>query len=368
MIPESLKALLALNRLNGFGIQTLKTCWDRAGSAESVLRACLAGKLPFKSSKADVWRAEAERILAEGEPEKEFRACAESGVQILGFKEPGYPAALYDIYDPPLILYVRGDLAAGDRCCLAIVGTRGPSAYGIETARRFASFFAQAGITVVSGFAKGIDSEAHRGALLAKGRTVAVLGCGVDQIYPAENKALYEDFLNQGAFVSEYPLGTLPQAVHFPRRNRIISGLCLGVLIVEAHERSGSLITAQFALEQGREVFAVPGRIDSLRSRGTNRLIREGAALVESPEDVISELAPALKASLRGAAVLETAPETPEADPILKACRQTPLTFDELVQKTALPAAELPGRLTGLELEKKLTRMADGRFLAAQKS
>lgn len=365
MITESLKSLLVLNRLNGFGIQTLKTCWERVGSPPAVLRACLEGKLPFRSANADIWRAEADRILAAGEPEKEYRECREAGVRILGFREAGYPDALNDIYDPPMILYARGNFSGEDRCCLSVVGTRNPSAYGIETAQRFASYFAQSGITVVSGFAKGIDSEAHRGALQGKGKTLAVLGCGVDQIYPAENKQLYGRVLEQGAFLSEYPLGTPPHSVNFPRRNRIISGLSLGVLVVEAHEKSGSLITARFALEQGKEVFAVPGRIDSIRSRGTNRLIREGALLVEIPEDILAEIAPMLKAYL--ASARNEPVSGPDSDPIVNACSQNPLTFDELIQKTAVPAGELPRRLTCLELEKKLIRLPDGRFISTQK-
>ncbi len=218
------------------------------------------------------------------------KLCVQKLIRILCLEDSEYPSLLKCIYDPPLVLFVKGTLIPEDDAALAVVGARHASPYGIRVAHRLSYELAEAGVTVVSGMARGIDAEAHRGALDARGRTIAVLGSGVDVIYPRENERLYGKIAQMGAVISEFFPGTEPLPHHFPRRNRIISGLSLGTLVVEARAKSGSLITVSAALEQGREVFAVPGPIDLASSGGTNQLIREGATMVVSTADILSAL------------------------------------------------------------------------------
>jgi len=239
--------------------------------------------------------AEARRILD---------VCAEHGYRILTLADAEYPARLKNIDDPPVVLYVRGALPVVDEeACVAIVGTRSCTPYGLKTAERIAYEAARDGLLVVTGLARGIDTAAALGALRAGGRVVGVLGSGVDVVYPKENGELFEDVAAVGALVSEYPPGTPALSGNFPRRNRIISGLSCGVVVVEAPPRSGALITAALALEQGRDVFAVPGNADSVASRGTNRLIREGAILVTSGDDIAEEYAALFPEKIRMKAV-----------------------------------------------------------------
>lgn len=213
-----------------------------------------------------------------------------NGIRVYTVFENEYPKNLKYIFDPPPVLYVKGELLEEDALAVGIVGSRKASDYGLKTAHRIAERLAEAGIVIVSGMALGIDSAAHKGALAAKGRTIAVFGCGLKYIYPATNLRLSRDIQNNGALISEYPFDTEAYPSQFPARNRIISGLSLGVIVVEAGEKSGSLITADFALEQGREVFAVPGNITSPNSKGTNELIKYGAKLVSRIEDITEEL------------------------------------------------------------------------------
>ncbi|MDP4092159.1 MAG: DNA-processing protein DprA [Bacillota bacterium] len=210
-------------------------------------------------------------------------------IKILPLKNSNYPACLKEIYDPPIVLYVMGELL-DDELCLAVVGSRNATEYGRNMAEKISYELAINGFTITSGMARGIDSSAHIGALRANGRTIAVLGCGLDMVYPHENKELMEIISKNGAVISEYVTGTNPLPANFPARNRIISGLSIGVTVIEANERSGSLITANIALEQGRDVFAVPGNADSNNSLGTNRLIKEGARLVTGVDDILEEL------------------------------------------------------------------------------
>ena len=213
-----------------------------------------------------------------------------AGVQVLTWPSPDYPERLKNIYHPPPTLYLKGSLIPADEWAVAVVGTRRATVYGKEAARHIAGELARAGVTVVSGLARGIDAVAHQAALDAGGRTVAVLGCGVDVAYPTQNRRLMQRILEQGAVLSEYTLGTPPEARNFPPRNRIISGLSLGVLVTEAGTRSGALITVDFAAEQGRDVFAVPGSVLNKGSKGTNALIQDGAKVVLGPEDILVEL------------------------------------------------------------------------------
>ncbi len=230
-------------------------------------------------------------VLERFNPEKEIFTCGAKKIELISISDPAYPETLKSITDPPFILYARGRVELMQDLALAVVGSRQASFYGIEQARRFSRVLADSGLTIVSGLALGIDQTAHEAALDADGHTIAVLGCGADVVYPAENQKLFSRIADRGLILSEYPLGAEPRAYHFPRRNRILSGLSLGVLVVEAHERSGSLITAYQALEQGREVFAIPGPVHHITSRGTHRIIREGATLVEAPEEIILSIA-----------------------------------------------------------------------------
>ncbi len=286
------------------------------------------------------------------------------GIDAVPFGDPRYPALLAPIPDPPLVLWMRGDPSAFDQPSVAIVGSRAATSYGLEAASRLAGDLAAAGALVVSGLARGVDSAAHRGALAAGGQTVAVLGSGVDVVYPPEHGALCEAIAAEGVVLSEWPPGTAPHPFHFPARNRIISGLSLAVVVVEAAEKSGSLITAGCALEQGRAVMAVPGNILSGRHRGCHGLIRDGAAVVESAEDVLAELR---SSSLRPAA-REGSARAP-ADPLL-ACMQPGESYDveSLGRETGLTAPQLLSKLLGLELQGVVRRVDGGRFVRASRS
>lgn len=222
--------------------------------------------------------------------DRELERAAAVGIRILIREHQEYPELLRNIADPPILLYVKGNTALLQSACIGVVGARAASSYGQRIAHNLSKRLCQQGLTVVSGLALGIDTAAHKGALQANGATLAILGCGLDVVYPRQNRSLFEEIAHRGALVSEYRLGSLPEAFRFPARNRIISGLSLGVIVVEAARKSGSLITADFALDQGREVFAVPGRIDSCKSEGTHRLLQQGAKLVHSVEDVLDEI------------------------------------------------------------------------------
>jgi DNA processing protein len=223
---------------------------------------------------------------------RELNQIEKHSVSVLNYRDREYPRKLLAIYDPPPVLYVRGTIEPGDDRAVAIVGSRMATHHGKMFTEQLARDLAVRGVTVVSGMARGIDSAAHRGALLGRGRTIAVLGCGVDVPYPAENRGLMGEIIARGAVISEFPMSTKPLSANFPRRNRIISGLAEGVVVVEATRQSGSLITANYALDQGREVFAVPGNVRLPNSQGSNRLLKDGAKLVERVEDVLEELRP----------------------------------------------------------------------------
>lgn len=298
------------------------------------------------------------------------------GAHILHRDHPAYPPLLGQIPDPPIILYVRGDPAALTDPQLAIVGSRNPSPQGAETARDLARHLAGCGLTITSGLALGVDGAAHQGALEA-GRTIAVLGTGLDRVYPASHRELARRIAAGGALVSELPPESPARPEHFPRRNRIISGLSLGTLVTEAALGSGSLITARLAVEQGREVFAVPGSIHNPLARGCHALIREGARLVECAQDILLELAPALRMLTDGPA--EQARERPGDAPIaaeppqgdgdyrklLAAMGQDPVAVDDLIRRTGLPAESVASMLLLLELQGRVSSCPGGRYAAA---
>lgn len=318
------------------------------------------------------------------------RLLEQYGTRLLTMEDSPYPASLAEIYDPPLVLFTRGELREAHQYAVAIVGTRTPSPYGHRIAQRLGRELAARGITVVSGLASGTDTAAHQGALEAGGQTIAVLGCGVDIVYPAENAGLMHEIIQHGCVLSSFFMGVKPSKGHFPFRNRIISGLSLGTIVVEAPPGSGALITARFAVEQGREVFAVPGHIGDRNSQGPHSLLREGAKLVETVEDVLVELdlPPALRvkpdpaaaeppvssAYLPGvdAAPKRTAPPVPQPPaPALSEVERDVLAslssngsfVDEIALACRIPVSEALGTLTMLEL-KGLARQFSGKRFA----
>jgi DNA processing protein len=276
----------------------------------------VASNLATRLSERNMHRERAERLKA--------------GIQFVCFLDEGYPAALREIPDAPLLLFYRGELELLKRPAIGVVGSRKPTPYGRAACAHLVKQLSEAGFVIVSGLAYGIDAEAHRACLHAGGKTVAVLGCGIDQVYPPYNRKLYEEIGASGLLISEHPAGTPPLPGLFPERNRIISGLSLGVLVVEAAERSGSLITADCALEQGREVFAVPGPIFSAVSAGPHNLIKQGAKLVTNSGDIIEEFASLLPSAFPGPASLPSIPCDPEELSLLDQISHEPVHWDEL--------------------------------------
>ncbi|MBI4215928.1 MAG: DNA-protecting protein DprA [Chloroflexi bacterium] len=290
-------------------------------------------------------------------PQVEVEKLERAGISALTWEDPAYPARLKETQDPPPVLYLRGNLTPADEWSVAVVGTRRATVYGREATERLAGDLARSGITIVSGLARGIDAVAHRAALEAGGRTIAVFACGLDVCYPPEHKGLAQAVAENGALVSDYPLGTRPRAENFPRRNRIMSGLSLGALVIEAGEGSGALITARLALEQGREVFAVPGSILSPLSRGVNRLIQDGAKLVMDTRDVLEELNLAVVG--QQLEMKELLPENAAEAALLQCLSSEPIHIDMLRRRANLPMAEVSSTLAMMEL-KGLVRQLGG--------
>ena len=281
--------------------------------------------------------------------ETEMEKLEHYAVNVLTYHDPDYPARLKEIHDYPPLLYIRGTLLPEDEWCLAVVGTRRATVYGRQVAEEMVADLARSRITIASGLAKGIDTVAHRSALEAGGRSLAVFACGLDSVYPPENSELARRIMHQGALVSEYPLGTRPRADNFPRRNRIMSGLSLGVLVVEAGETSGAMITAHLALEQDREVFAVPGSILSPASKGTNFLIQEGAKLVRDYTDILEELN--LTAVARQIEMKEIIPPSDTESLLMKHLAAEPTHIDEVCRSSGLPVATVSSTLAMMELK-----------------
>ncbi len=335
--------------LEAFG--SAQSAWT--ASAEALRSVPGVGAGTVEAIKGFSWR----RRLRE----EEERVSA-AGLRVIVWGDAAYPEPLRHIASPPPVLYLRGTLLPEDAAAIAVVGARHATAYGEEVARTLAGELARRGLTIVSGLARGIDAAAHRGALERGGRTLAVLGSGLDRIYPPEHEGLASEVAAAGAVLSEFPLGTAPLKPHFPRRNRIISGLSLGVVVVEASVDSGALITAHHALEQGRDVFAVPGRVHARYSEGCNRLIKAGAKLVESWEDVLSELIPHLRGRRR--AVAPAAPEPAlgaEERRVFDLLAQGARHIDELIVEAGLPGGRVASVLVGLEM-KGLVRQLRGKI------
>ncbi len=345
-------AWLRLTLAPGVGNTSLIRLLTAFGSPEAVLasgRGALAAHLSA---------AQCEALLAEPDAallESAHAWLAQPGNSLLTLADADYPQALLEIADPPAVLYCKGRRELLGRPCLGVVGSRNATPQGLRDAEAFAHALSDAGLTIVSGLALGIDTAAHRGGLAGAGSSIAVVGTGLDRIYPARNKALAHQLAETGLIVSEFPLGTPPLANHFPRRNRLISGMSRGVLVVEAAPGSGSLITARVATEQGREVFAIPGSIHSPLARGCHALIKQGAKLVESAADVLDELAWQQRLA---------PPERAEspADPVLDAFDGAPTTLDTLAQRTGLTLDALSAKLLTLELEGLVASLPGGRY------
>jgi DNA processing protein len=300
--------------------------------------------------------------------EKEKRIMEKVGAKIITIFDPSYPPNLREIYDPPALIYVRGEIKEEDKFAVAIVGTRRPTEYGRSVAYKLANELVQRGFTVVSGLARGIDTSAHKGALDGGGRTIAVLGCGVDIVYPQENKELMDRIIENGAVISEFAPGVPPQPWHFPERNRLISGLSLGAVIVQAPEGSGALITANLALEQGREVFAVPGNIEDPRSKGPHQLIKEGAKLVELVDDIITELGIPSQISHPTPTPTPKIPSLflpPEEEQLLKLLSHEERYIGDITKESGLPPSRVASILTLLEIKGLVKRLPGDHFILA---
>ena len=358
-------ALIALNRVRDLGAITVKRMAQRFGSLGAILAASEGELLDVQGigpEKARRFCEDMKRLPAE----EELARAEKMGVRLVTWVDEGYPELLKQIADPPLVLYVAGDVAALDRPAVAIIGTRRASVYGRECAKRFGFQLASAGYTVVSGLALGIDTEAHTGAVQAKGRTVAVLGGALNCLYPKENGKLARSIIDGGgAVVCDYPFGRMPDTQTFPMRNRIVSGMSKGVLAVEAPLKSGTLITVGQALDQGRCVMAVPGRIDSPLSQGCHKLIREGARLVTTADDVVEELQD-LTAGMRNAAAAqpprERRPEqvlSPDERAVMVLVGDEAVPIDAIVRGSGLDAGRVSALLSGLQIKRQV-KMASG--------
>jgi DNA processing protein len=367
--PDDLAHWLRLVLTEGVGPQTARELLARFGLPGEILAAgfpalqkCVHDKIAHAlcTDASETMQAQIDATIA---------WAALPGNHVLTLADPTYPQALLTIPDPPPLLYAKGRLELLALPAMAIVGSRNATAQGMQNAEQFARTLSLSGICVISGLALGIDAAAHQGACSAEagnGSTIAVTGTGLDLVYPGRHRALAHRIAEQGCLISEYPLGTPAIASNFPRRNRLISGLSVGVLVVEAALQSGSLTTARSALEQGREVFAIPGSIHSPLAKGCHRLIRDGAKLVESAQDIMEELHGhrlALAARLQKSARTTTAPSaTPAAALILRAAGHDPASVDALAERTGLKISDVQAALLQLELERQVERLADGRY------
>jgi DNA processing protein len=364
----SREAYIALNMVDGVGPIRVRALRDRFGEPQAVLAASKTELMQVEGVGEEVarsitsWR---EKVDLDAEVQR----IEKSGVRVVCRDDAEYPKNLREIYDPPLVLYVKGTLTERDALAIAVVGSRRTTLYGQDMARKLAFQLARVGVTVVSGLARGIDTAAHNGALQAKGRTVAVIGCGIDVVYPAENKKLADEIVaKDGAVVTEFPFGVQPDRQNFPMRNRIISGWSLGVVVVEANLKSGALITANQAGEQGRQVFAVPGRADSILSKGANKLIKDGAKLTEDVEDILNEFEYLLPKT--ATEPVETGLESRGTKPALQLSEteekvmaqvgNEEVAIDEIIRASGLTTACVSATLLALEM-KRLVRQLPGK-------
>lgn len=358
---EVLADTLLLSLVSGVGPKTRKSLLDHFGSPKAVLAAA-PSELRSVQGVGPKLAGAILRARQEIDVAAEIDFCRRNGVSIVAEADPAYPRALREVHDPPGVLFVRGAIQPSDALAIAIVGSRHATHYGLEQAERLAGSLARSGLTIISGLARGIDAAAHRGALAAGGRTLAVLGSGVLNIYPPEHDKLAAEVIARGAVLGEAPVRSAPTSGAFPQRNRLISGMSLGVIVVEAALQSGALITARHAMEQGREVFAVPGRVDNRMSRGCHRLIRDGAKLVETAEDVLEELGPLVAAATRNDGTVVHHPaelllNEPEQQ-VLAAVKGSPTSIDEVISASGLPTPQVLATLSVLEMRRLVRRMS----------
>lgn len=359
---DSRRYWIGFNLVKGIGAVRLKNVLDYFGSLEIAWNApadaLQAAGLPHKSVEYLV------TLRAKIDLDSVIENITKKGVQVVTWEDAGYPRRLKEINQSPPVLYIRGSLEMADDWAVAVVGTRRVTPYGRQVAIELSRFLAQNGVTVVSGLARGVDAVAHSSALQAGGRTIAVLGNGVDVVYPPEHRKLSDEIIQSGALISDYPVGTPPESQNFPPRNRIISGLSLATIVVEASEKSGALITAEFAVDQGREVFAVPGSIMAAQSAGTNRLIEQGAR----PLLKMSEILDVLKLD-RLPEMRETRRVMPASEyekKILKVLNQEPSHIDDICQLSGLPINEVSATLTMMELKGMVNSVGGMNYTAAR--
>jgi DNA processing protein len=365
----SREAYIALNMVDGVGPIRVRALLDRFHEPQAILSATKADLMQVEGVGEEVARS----ILGWREKvglDEELKRIEKAGVHVVTRDDPEYPKNLREVYDPPIILYVKGTLSERDALAIAVVGSRRTTLYGQDMARKLAYQLGRVGVTVVSGLARGIDSAAHTGTLQAKGRTVAVIGCGIDIVYPAENEKLANEIVEKGgAVVTEFPFGVKPDKQNFPMRNRIISGWSLGTVVVEANLKSGALITANQAAEQGRQVFAVPGRADSILSRGTNKLIKDGAKLTEDVEDILGEFEYLLpkRATEQAEAASEGGGTKPALvlsdmeEKVMAHLGREETAIDEVIRASGLTTACVSATLLSLEM-KRLIRQLPGKL------
>ncbi|MDO8489379.1 MAG: DNA-processing protein DprA [Candidatus Omnitrophota bacterium] len=358
-----LEAFVGLNLISNIGSVRLSKLLEVFGKSQEIFSA----KYEHLASISGIGSQIAHDIIVfkKENIEKELSSADKRGVKILALNDNNYPEKLRQIPGAPIVLYLLGNITAQDDLAIGIVGSRVASFYGLSSAEKFAAELSACGITIVSGLARGVDTYAHRGALKVKGRTIAVMGSGFNNIYPAENADLAKEISFSGAVISEFPMESKPLAQNFPRRNRLISGLSCGVLITEAARNSGALITADFALEQGREVFALPGRIDSVGSIGANALIKQGAKLVTCCDDILEELN--LIAVNKNEPVLPQEHQKvacPDDENMLYECiSRQPVAIDDLVEKTSLPSNRILSLILKLQFKKLIKELPGKQFM-----
>ncbi|MEW6132699.1 MAG: DNA-processing protein DprA [Pseudomonadota bacterium] len=345
---------LRFSLIPGIGDGSQRRLLEAFGSPAAALAASRTQLAPhLRAKQLDAWQSGADAALLA----QTLEWLDADGHHLVTWLDSDYPEQLREIADPPVLLYAKGRRELLTRNCIAVVGSRSATAQGEANAEAFAALLSQAGITIVSGLALGIDAAAHRGGLKGAGSTIAVVGTGLDRVYPARNKSLAHEIAQKGLLLSEFPLGTVSAPGHFPKRNRIISGLSHAVLVVEAALNSGSLITARLALEQGREVMAIPGSIHSPLSKGCHALIKQGAKLVESAQDIVEELAwPAIAAAAGGER------PTPGPDTLLQHLGYDPVSLEQLVERSGLTVEALSAKLLTLELEGLVAQLPGGRY------
>jgi len=346
-LNEDIKYWVGFNNIPGIGRVRFARLESYFGNLENAWKAS-AGDL--RASGIDSVGLKAiTKYRPDISPDQEMEKLGRYGITVLTCKDKQYPSRLKEIYDYPPVIYMRGTLLPEDEWCLAVVGTRRASVYGKQVTEELVADLAQSKITIISGLARGIDTFAHKTALKSGGRSLAVFASGLDIVYPRENAGLARDLIEQGCIISEYPLTTRPRAENFPRRNRILSGFSMGVMVIEAGETSGAMITARMALEQNREVFAIPGSILSPTSRGTNQLIQEGAKLVHDYQDILEELN--LTTVTRQIEMKEILPETDTEAALLRLLTAEPIHIDEVCRGSGLKMATVSGTLAMMELK-----------------